>query len=424
MLNALERRKNDIIGGITTFLTMSYIIVVNPSIMSTPGTGMSFNGVMAATVILSFSMTLMMGLYAKLPFGVAPAMGINAFVTFGLILGQKIPWPIAMGMVFWAGVFFLLISVTPLRTMIVKALPQNIKLGATIGIGLFLSFIGLKNSGIIVSDPVTFVRMGEWEISSVLAVIGLLVIFPLIARKNPFSFLISIATVTILARIFGLISFPVSIVAKPDFESVFLKLDVMGALHWVLLPSILVLVFTDLFDSLSTFVGVAKAGNLLDEKGNPIRLKEGLIVDSFATFFAGLLGTSSGTTFIESAAGIEAGARSGFASVVTAFCFLPFLFFSPLLGMVPAYATAPVLICVGLMMFRNIVELDTKKIEDWVPAVVTILLIPLTFSITKGFLCGLFLHTILYALTGRLKEISSAMWVLGVLSGTLLWVGI
>ena len=274
------------------------------------------------------------------------------------------------------------------------------------------------------SDPVTFVRMGEWETSTVLAVIGLLVIFPLVARKNPFSFLISIATVTILARIFGLISFPVSIVAKPDFESVFLKLDVMGALHWALLPSILVLVFTDLFDSLSTFVGVAKAGNLIDEKGNPLRLREGLIVDSFATFFAGLLGTSSGTTFIESAAGIEAGARSGFASVVTAFCFLPFLFFSPLLGMVPAYATAPVLICVGLMMFRNIVELDTKKIEDWVPAVVTILLIPLAFSITKGFLCGLFLHTVLYVLTGRLKEISSAMWILGVLSGTLLWVGI
>lgn len=423
MLPQRRSLKHEIIGGITTFLTMSYIIVVNPAILATEGTGMSFSGVMTATVLLAFSMTLMMGLYAKLPFAVAPAMGINAFVTYGLILGEKIPWPVAMGMVFWAGVLFLLISVTPLRMLVVKTLPNNIKLGATVGIGLFLAFIGLKNAGIIVANTATFVGMGPLSGPALLAFLGLLIVLPLMARKNPLAFLIGIVAVTLMGIGLGYTAAPQEFVAPPDFQSVFLKLDVSGALQLTLLPAILAIVFTDLFDSLSTFVGVARAGNLIDAEGNPLQLRQGLIVDSFATFLAGLFGTSSGTAFIESAAGIEAGARTGFASVVTAFCFLPFLFLSPVVAMVPAYATAPVLVCVGLLMFGNVVELEVKRFEEWGPAALTILLIPLTFSITKGFLCGILVHVLLHVLTGRGRELPVGLSILGVLSAILLFLG-
>ena len=422
MLPARLSFKHEIIGGLTTFLTMSYIIVVNPAILATQGTGMSFSGVMTATVLLSFSMTLMMGLYAKLPFAVAPAMGINAFVTYGLILGEQIPWQVALGMVFWAGVIFLIISATPLRMLMVKTLPKNIKLGSTVGIGLFLSFIGLKNAGLIVANPATLVSMGELRGPPLLAFLGLLIVLPLMARKNALAFVIGIVVVTLFGMGLGYTSPPSNFVAAPDFESVFLKLDVMGALKWSLFPAIMAIVFTDLFDSLSTFVGVARAGKLMDEDGNPIHLKQGLIVDSFATFLAGIFGTSSGTAFIESAAGIEAGARTGFASVVTALCFLPFLFLSPLVSMVPAYATAPVLICVGLMMFGNVVELEVRKFEEWVPAALTILLIPLTFSITKGFLCGILVHVLLHLLVGRGKELSPGLIIRGVLLAALMLV--
>lgn len=419
-----EEIKKELIGGFTTFLTMSYIIVVNPLILSTPGTGIPFNGALTATVLLSFSMTLLMGLYAGLPFAVAPAMGLNAFFTYGLILGEKIPWQVALGLVSWAGVLFLLISMTSLRELTVRALPHNIKLGATVGIGLFLSFIGLKNAGLVVSDAATYVRMGDLKGTALLSFLGLLVILPLMAKKKAWAFLVGILFVTVAALARGELKLPEAAIAAPDFGSVMFQLDAVGALKLSLLPAIFAIVFTDLFDSLSTFVGVARAGNLMDENGDPKNLKKGLIVDSIATFAAGLLGTSSGTAFIESAAGIEAGARSGKASVVTAFCFLPFLFLSPLLSVVPGYATAPVLICVGLLMFGHVVHLEVKRFEDWLPAALTVLLIPLTFSITKGFLCGIFVHTLLYGMVGRAKELTAGMWALGVLSGVLLFCGI
>lgn len=406
----------EFIAGLSTFLTMSYIVVVNPAILSTEGTGMSFSGVLTATVLLCFVMTLFMGLYAKLPYAVAPGMGINAFFTFSLILGEKIPWQTALGMVFWAGVFFLLISITPIREKLATAIPRNIRIASAVGIGLFLTLIGFKNAGIIVSDPVTFVTMGKLEGAPLLSLIGLLVIIPLMKRKNPLAFIAGILAVTATTALSGELKVPASYFSLPDFTSVFMQLDIWGALKLSLLPAILSVLFTDLFDSISTFMGVSQAGNLLDKRGNPLRLKEGLVVDAFATLGAGLAGTSSGTAYIESATGVEAGGRTGWTSVFCALLFLPCFFLAPLLGSIPPVASAPVLIVVGLLMFQNIKELELKNIEDSLPAFLTLVLTPLTFSITKGLLWGFLSHTAVYVLTGKAKSLTWPMWILGAFS--------
>lgn len=408
--------KTEILAGFTTFLTMSYIIFVNPAILATPQTGMNFNGVLTATVLLCFTMTLFMGLYAKLPFGVAPGMGINAFFTYTLVIGDNIPWPTALGMVFWSGVFFLIISLTPLREKLAASLPHNLKVGCAVGIGIFLSFIGLKNAGLIIADPETLVRMGKLTTHNMLTILGLLLIIPLMKKKSPMAFLVGIAAITAISILLGDIAPPQNYFSAPDFTSVFFKLDIWGAMKLALVPAIVSMIFTDLFDSISTFVGVSKATGLTDKNENPLRMKQGLIVDATATLTAGLFGTSAGTAYIESAAGIEAGGRTGLSAVATAIFFLPCLFIAPLVGMVPAVATAPVLIAVGLLMFKNIFDLDMKEIEDWAPAVLTIILIPLTFSITKGLMWGLFIQMVLYVLLGQTKKINLATCLLGAVS--------
>ena len=404
--------RTEAIAGITTFFTMSYIVVVNPTILSTPGTGMAFSGVLTATVLVCFLMTLLMGLYAKLPFAVAPGMGINAFFTFTIILTQKVWWQVALGIIFWAGVLFLLISVTPVRETIAKAIPSELRIGTAAGIGIFLTFIGLKNAGFITSDPVTFVKLGTLGVETLLAIVGVLLTILLMTRRSPLAFLAGIFFVTIVAWAIGRVKAPASFLSAPDFHTVFLKADILGALKLSLLPAIVAILFTDLFDSISTFIGVAHAADLLDEQGNPRNLKQGLIVDSFATLGAGLAGTSSGTAYIESIAGINSGGRSGLTSVFTALCFLPCLFIAPMAGMVPAYATAPVLVLVGASMFKSVREIDFGKIEEGLPAFLTIILIPLTFSITQGILWGFISHVGLYLVVGRRKEIHPVMFAL------------
>jgi adenine/guanine/hypoxanthine permease len=408
------------IAGVTTFFTMAYIVVVNPSILSTEGTGISFSGALTATVLLCFTMTLLMGLYARLPFAVAPGMGINGFFTFTLILSRGIPWQVALGMVFWAGVLFLILSVTPVRESIVKAIPPSLRSATAVGIGVFLTFIGLRNAGIVAADPVTLVRLGALDERVLLTVLGLAVTLWLSARRNPLAFLAGIFMVTAAAVAAGRVDVPARLLSVPDFESVFLKLDVWGALRWALVPAIVSVMFTDLFDSLSTLIGVAQASNMLDKHGNPVNLKQGLIVDAFATLGAGLFGTSSGTAYIESAAGIGAGGRTGLTSVVTALCFLPCFFVAPLAGMVPAYATAPVLILIGAAMFKSVTVIDFTRLEDGLPAFLTIVLIPLTFSITQGILWGFISHASLYCLAGRRREVHPVMYVLAALSVGLL----
>src|SRR5262245_43502913 len=412
--------RTEAIAGITTFFTMAYIVVVNPAILSTPGTGIAFSGALTATVLICFTMTLMMGLYAKLPYAVAPGMGINAFFTFTIILTQKVWWQVALGIIFWAGVLFLLISVTPIRETIAKAIPNELRIGTAAGIGIFLTFIGLKNAGLITADPVTYVKLGTIDQKSLLTVLGLVTTVILMLRRRALSFLAGIFLVTLIAWLAGFIKAPDSFFSAPDFRTVFLKLDILGALRLSLLPAIIGILFTDLFDSISTFIGVAHAADLLDQDGNPRNLRQGLIVDSFATLGAGLAGTSSGTAYIESVAGINMGGRTGLTSVFTALCFLPCFFLAPLAGMVPPYATAPVLILVGASMFKSVGQIRFGQLEEGLPAFLTIILIPLTFSITQGILWGFISHVALYLLVGRRREIHPVMFVLALVAVGLL----
>jgi adenine/guanine/hypoxanthine permease len=409
------RARTEIAAGITTFFTMAYIVIVNPSILATEGTGMPFDGVLTATVVVCFVMTLLMGVYAKLPYAVAPGMGINAFFTYTLVLRDGIPWPTALGIVFWAGVVFLLISATPLREMIARAIPPGLRMAAAAGIGLFLTFIGLQHAGFVVADPVTLVRVGPLDHRAVLTLAGILVIAWLMRRGSPFAFLAGIGVVSAAAWAFGYVEPPASFVSRPDF-SLFGQFDAWGALRLALLPAIVALLFTDLFDSLSTFIGVSQAAGLVDADGQPRNLRQGLIVDSLATLGSGIAGTSSGTTYVESVAGIRMGGRTGLTSVATACCFLPCLFLAPLAAAVPGFATAAVLIMVGAAMFQPVARIDFTRLEEALPAFATIVLIPLTFSITQGLLWGFILHATLYAIAGRARDVHPMMYALAALS--------
>lgn len=410
----------EVIGGITTFFTMAYIVVVNPSILSTPGTGIPFSGALTATVLVCFTMTLLMGLYARLPFGVAPGMGLNAFFAYTLILQGGVPWPVALGIVFWAGVLFLIVSVTPLRESTAMAIPASLRAATAAGIGLLLTFIGLQSAGFVAANPATLVGVGPLDHRALLTVIAILVIVLLGQRQNPFAYLASIALVAVTAWTMGWSTLPAQWLSPPDFSSVFFKLDVIGALQLSLLPAIVTLMLTDLFDSLSTFIGVAQAADMMDEDGRPRNLRQGLLVDAVATLGAGLFGSSSGTAYVESIAGVRMGGRTGLSAVVTACCFLPCLFIAPLAAAVPSYATSAVLILVGVSMFQTVTRIPFDRPEIALPAFATLVLIPLTFSITQGILWGFILHAALHVIVGRAREVSVPMWLLAAVSAGLL----
>jgi len=403
--------KREFIAGLTTFLTMSYIIVVNPSILSTPGTGLPFQAVLTATVMLSFLCTMLMGVWANLPYAIAPGMGLNAYFTYSLILGQKVPWQTALGALFWSGILFFIFSVTPIRSYIIKSIPMTVRLGAAAGIGIFLTFIGLKNALWIEAHPVTIVTFSHWNWSSLLALLGFFIGAILWLRKNPAAFLISILVVTVCSLFLGLTHLPDHYFDWPDFKTLFFQLDLWGSFHLSLLPAIMSVMLTDLFDSLSSIVGLSKTSGLVDANGDPKNLKQALIVDSFATGLAGIFGTSSGTAFIESASGIEVGGRTGWTAIFCALFFLPFFFLAPILQVIPGYATASVLVLVGFMMFSQSKEIFNLKKEDALCAFISLIIIPLTFSITQGLVWGMVFHVIIYFFSGRRKELSLGNYI-------------
>jgi AGZA family xanthine/uracil permease-like MFS transporter len=412
--------RTEVVAGLTTFLATAYIVVVNPAILS-DGTGMPFDGVLTATVLLCALLTILMGVYARLPFAVAPGMGLNAFFAYTLVVGQQVPWPTALGMVFWAGVLFLAISATPLRERLAAAIPTSLRTAMACGIGLLITLVGLRGGGIIVADPVTLVKPGPVTPQVLLTVLGLTIAVALTVRGRAVAFLASIAAVTGLAWAFGLVTPPATWASRPDFTAVTLRLDVWGALAPALWPSIVAVLFTDLFDSLSTFIGVAEATGFTDPEGRPLRLRQGLIVDAWATLGAGLLGTSSGTAYVESAAGINAGGRTGLTAVVAGLCFVPCLFLAPVAAAVPSFATAPVLIVVGVLMFRTSRTLPFGVLEEMVPAFLTLVLIPLTLSITQGLLWGLVAHVVCLVAAGRARDLTTWHWGLGLLAVGLLY---
>ncbi|MFW6139156.1 MAG: NCS2 family permease [Spirochaetota bacterium] len=413
----------EIIAGIATFLAMAYIIVVNPTILSK--TGMSFSGVLFATVLVCAFSSIAMGLYANLPFAIAPGMGINAFFTYTLVKGMGIPWETALGAVFISGILFILLSVFKVRTTIVRAIPASIRYAVAAGIGLFLTLIAFEEVGFIVHDPATIVGFGGIDLTVALFLTGLVITSVLVIMKVKGDLVLGIISTSIIALVVSMVGVatgmldnpivtpPERVFAFPTFE-VFLKLDIIGALKWGMLGPIFALIFTDMFDSISTFLGVSQVAGLIDKQGQPYNVGRALLVDAGATTISGLFGTSSGTTYIESAAGVEEGGRTGLTAVIAGLLFIPFMFLSPMLSFIPSVATAPVLVIVGVFMMKPISNLDWKKMDEAIPAFLALILIPLTYSITQGIIWGFLSYTALKLLTGRGKQIH---WMLYIIDG-------
>lgn len=422
--------KTEILAGVSTFLATMYIIVVNPAILSQ--SGMSFNGVLTATVLLSFFSSLMMGIYAKNPIVVAPGMGMNAFFTFTAVKGMGISWQVALGAVFWAGVLFLLLSVFNIRSQIVKAIPKPLRYAISAGIGLFITLIGFANAKFIVANPATILGITSLHDPIIITfLIGLAVTMILLVKRVQGGIIIGILFTTFLAipigRLWGdasainfgqktLVTWQ-GVFSAPDFSLLF-QLDIINSLKISLIPVIFAFVFTDLFDSLSTFVGVAEAADLYDADGEPLNIKQSLLTDAVATTLAGLLGTSPGTAYIESAVGISQGGRTGITAITAGLLFLPFMFLSPLLGIIPAIATAPALIVVGVLMIKPITKIKWDKLDDAIPAFLAMVLIPFTYSITQGIIWGFLAWTVIKIATNQSKEVS---WMLIIIDIFALW---
>ena len=413
--NPSKKRSTEIIAGISTFMAAAYIIVVNPAILSQ--SGMPFPAVLTATVLVSFFSSLMMGWYARNPILVAPGMGLNAFFTFSVVLGMKIPWPVALGAVFWSGVIFLLLSVFNIRTYIVKAIPKTLRYAIAAGIGLFISLIGFINAGWIIHQPATILGISKLNPSLITFLIGLAIIAVLTLRKVKGALLIGIVLTTLLAYPLGRWWGDTQVVrytglwSAPDFSLLF-QLDLVNSLTWAMVPVIFAFVFTDLFDSLSTFVGLAEAAKLTDEKGEPRNIKESLLTDAASTTLAGLVGSSPGTAFIESAVGIEAGGRTGLTAITAAMLFLPFLFLSPLLSAIPAIATAPALVMVGVFMIQPVTKINWQQWDDAVPAFLAMVMIPFTYSISQGIIWGFLSWTLLKLAGGKRNEVSATLFII------------
>lgn len=411
--------KTEVLAGLTTFLATMYIIVVNPAIISK--TGMPFNAVLTATVIVSAFSSILMGIYAKNPIVLAPGMGLNAFFTYAVVLGMGVKWEVALGAVFWSGIVFLLMSVFNIRTMIVKAIPKPIRYAVAAGIGIFITFIGFANAEFVIANPATMVGFGGLNSVTITFFAGLMITSIFVIRKIKGALILGIIITTILAIPIGRIWGSTEIVswngvfAMPDFSLIF-KLDFIGSLQFAMIPVIFAFLFTDMFDSLSTFIGVAEAADLIDEDGEPRNVKESLIVDAVSTTISGLFGTSSGTAYIESATGIEEGGRTGLTAVIAGLLFLPFMFFSPILSVVPSIATAPALVLVGVFMIKPISKINWVKFDDAIPAFLGIILIPITYSITQGIIWGFISWTVIKLMLGKFEEVSPMLIVIDILA--------
>ncbi|BDD09994.1 guanine permease [Fulvitalea axinellae] len=414
--------RREVIGGLTTFLTMAYIIFVNPAILG--DAGMDKGALITVTCVAGFIGTVLVGLWANVPFAMAPGMGLNAFFTYSLVLGMGVSWEQALGVVFISGVLFLLLTLAGVREKIVDAIPLSLRLAVAAGIGLFIAFIGFKNLGLIVDNPATLVGLGALTPTVIIGLVGLLIAAVLEVKKVKGALLYSILITFGLALAFADVSLPESVVSlPPSMAPTFAKLDIMGALSVSLMGAIFSFMFVDLFDSVGTVVACSYEADMVDKKGKIQKVGKVLEADAVATVIGSFLGTSTTTTFIESASGIAAGARTGLASVVTGVLFLVAPFFAPMIGIVPAYATAPALIIVGVFMFRNVRKIDFKDFAEAVPAFLTIILMPLTYSISTGIVFGFISYVVLMVASGRAKELSLMMWAIGALSVLNLVVG-
>ncbi|MEO3431769.1 NCS2 family permease [Inquilinus sp. CAU 1745] len=406
--------RTEVLAGLTTFLTMAYIIFVNPSILSEAG--MDRGAVFVATCLAAALGTAIMGLYANYPIALAPGMGLNAYFTYGVVLGMGYTWQVALGAVFLSGIIFIVISILPIREAIINAIPQSLKMAISAGIGLFLGIIGLANAGIIADHPVTLVTIGDLtQPAPILAVIGFIAIAALTAWRVPGAIIISILGVSIIGMVLGVSQFGGVFDMPPSMAPTFLQLDISGALSIGLLSIVFAFLFVDLFDTAGTLVGVAHRAGLLTSEGKLPRLGRALMADSTATVAGSIFGTSTTTSYIESAAGANAGGRTGLTAITVAILFVLAIFLAPLATSIPGYATAPALIFVACLMARGLAEVDWDDVTEYAPALVTAISMPLTYSVAHGIAFGFIAYAAIKLLSGRFREASPTVVILAIL---------
>ena len=406
--------KQEFLAGFTTFITMAYIIFVNPQMMASSGMdiGASFVGTCIAAAVACFAM----GIYSNWPVGLAPGMGLNAFFTYTVVGEMGYSWEVALGAVFLAGILFVIMSITPLRKWMLDSIPLNLRIAMGSGVGLFIGFIGLKSGGIIVSNDATFLSLGNFlQIETLLAAIGFLLIAILAIRKVSGAIIIGVLSVTLLGILFNLVEFQGFVAYPPDVSPIFMQLDILGALDLAMISVVMSFLFVNLFDTAGTLMGVASRAKLIDESGEVINLERALKADSSSSVVGSFFGCAPVTSYVESSAGVEAGGRTGLTAVFVGAFFLIAIFFSPLAAIIPAYATAGALIYVAILMLSNMEGLDWSDFSELLPALIIIIMIPLTFSIANVIALGFIAYVVMKISTGELKNISSGAWFLTII---------
>lgn len=408
--------RTEILAGITTFMTMAYILAVNPAILS--ATGMDRNAIFTATALSALVATLVMALYAKLPFALAPGMGLNAFFAFTVVLGMGHSWQFALTAVFIEGLIFILLTAFNIRELIINSIPLNMKHAVSGGIGLFIAFIGLQNAGIIVNNDAVLVGLGSLKSPAALvAIAGVIITGVLLAKNVKGALLIGIFAATLIGIPAGLTKLPeVNLVSlPPSLSPIFLQFEFHNIFTFDMLVVVFTFLFVDMFDTVGTLVGVSDKANMLTADGKVPRAKQALFADAVGTTVGAMLGTSTVTTYVESASGVAEGGRTGLTALTVAALFLLALFFAPLFLMIPQAATAPILFLVGLFMLSPILKLNLDDYTESIPAFFTIIMMPLSYSIAEGIVFGMLSYVLLKVLTGRYREVSPVMYVLAVL---------
>jgi len=410
--------RTEVLAGVTTFVTMAYIIVVNPAILQ--AAGIPKGPSMVATVLTAFVGTFLMGVYANRPFAIAPYMGENAFIAYTVVKVLGYSWQTALGAVFVGGVLFTLLTVLKLRSWLAEAIPQSLKYSFAVGIGLFLTFIGLNETGLVTAGApgASPVQLGHLtETPQLLAILGFITISVLMIHRVRGAILFGIVLTTVVAYILGAASLPSSFVSMPpSLSPIFMKLDIAGALTWGFFGVILTVFVMDFVDTIGTLVGVSARAGLLDENGNLPEIEKPMLADALATVIGAVLGTSTAGTYIESAAGVEEGGRTGFTAVVVSLLFLLSLFFAPFFTSIPAFAYGPALIVVGILMLQSISNLVTQDLTEFIPSFAVIALMSFTYNIGVGITVGFVLYPFLKVVSGRRREVPAGLWILGGLS--------
>ena len=403
--------KKEILAGFTTFITMSYIIFVNPQIMSS--TGMDFGAVFVGTCLAASIACFIMGFFANWPVGLAPGMGLNAFFTYSVVGEMGYSWETALGAVFLSGVLFFIMSATSLRKWMIESIPTNLRIAMASGVGFFIGFIGLKNGGIIIANDSTFLSLGDFSSTeTLLAALGFLLIAILSLRNVKGAIIISILIITTLSLIFNLVQFNGIISYPPSLSPVFMQLDIIGALDIAMISIIASFLFVNLFDTTGTLFGVATRANFIDDKGSIVNLDKALKCDSSTSVIGTFFGCAPVTSYVESSSGIEAGGRTGLTAITIGFLFLLSIFLSPLASIIPSYATAGALIYVSMLILSGVQKLDWSDLSELIPSLIIIVMIPLTFSIADGISLGFITFILMKIASGDIKQISSGSWFL------------